>query len=395
LGEVGTFIRGRRFTKADRVDEGGLPSIHYGEIYTYYGIATSDARSYVRADLAPVLRFAQARDVIIAAVGETVEDVGKAVAWLGQEPVAVHDDCFIFRSPLDPKFVAYFMQSAVFNKPKEQHVARAKVKRLSSAGLARIGIPVPPPELQREIVEILDQLTTLDGDLAAELEAELKAREAQYAHYREALFAFPQDTGVQRFPMGSLGQFIRGRRFTKKDYVDVGGVPVIHYGEIYTHYGTAADSVLSYVRADMASSLRCASPGDVILTDVGETVDDVGKAVAWLGSSDVAIHDHCYAFRHSLNPTFVSYYMQTNRFRAEKAKHVARTKVKTLLMSGLAKVCIPVPPATEQERIVNILDSFDELVRESADSLNAEMVARRRQYEYYREKLLTFEEALS
>jgi type I restriction enzyme S subunit len=193
--------------------------------------------------------------------------------------------------------------------------------------------------------------------------------------------------------LGEVGEFVRGRRFTKRDYVDDGGIPVIHYGEIYTHFGTTADSVRSHVRSEMANSLRFAKPGDVILTDVGETVDDVGKAVAWLGSSDVAIHDHCYAFRHSMNPAFVAYYMQTNRFRVEKAKYVARTKVKTLLMNGLAKVRIPVPPPAEQERIVSILDSFNALVSDSSGGLGAEISARRKQYEYYRDRLLTFPEA--
>jgi type I restriction enzyme S subunit len=160
LGEVGTFIRGRRFTKADRVDE-GLPSIHYGEIYTHYGVAATATVSHVRPDLASTLRFARPGDVIIAAVGETVEDVGKALAWLGTDQVAVHDDCFIFRSSLDPKYVVYFMQSDAFNRPKEAFVARAKVKRLSTDGLAKLRIPVPPLEVQHEIVRTLDLFAEL------------------------------------------------------------------------------------------------------------------------------------------------------------------------------------------------------------------------------------------
>ncbi|MEF7153032.1 hypothetical protein U9079_25230 [Escherichia coli] len=88
-----------------------------------------------------------------------------------------------------------------------------------------------------------------------------------------------------------------------------------------------------------------------MITDVGETVEDVGKAVAWLGDDDIAIHDHCYAFRHSLNPKFISYYMQTDSFISEKAKYVARTKVNTLLINGFSKIMIPVPyPAYFHER---------------------------------------------
>ena len=130
-----------------------------------------------------------------------------------------------------------------------------------------------------------------------------------------------------------------------------------------------------------------------MLTDVGETVEDVGKAVAWLGDEEVAIHDHCYAFRSSLNPVYVSYYLQTAAFTHAKNKYVARTKVKTLLPGGLARIRIPVPSSGEQDRIVSILDKFDTLINDLSIGLPAELAARRQQYEYYRDRLLTFEEA--
>jgi type I restriction enzyme S subunit len=192
--------------------------------------------------------------------------------------------------------------------------------------------------------------------------------------------------------LSEIGKFIRGKRFTKADFV-ADGIGCIHYGEIYTHYGTSSTSIISHVRPDFASTLRFAQPGDVVLVDVGETVEDVGKAVAWLGNTEVAIHDHCYAFRHSMNPSFVSYCMQTSAFSAEKRKYIARTKVNTLLINGFAKIKIPVPPLEEQGRIVAILDKFDALVNDLSSGLPAEIAARRKQYEHYRDRLLTFKEA--
>lgn len=100
-------------------------------------------------------------------------------------------------------------------------------------------------------------------------------------------------------------------------------------------------------------------------------------------------------FRHEMNPAFVSYYMQTTRFHADKAKYVARTKVKTVLMGGLAKVPMPVPTVAEQARIVAILDKFDALLNDLSIGLTAEIAARRAQYEYYRDRLLTFDEAVA
>lgn len=196
--------------------------------------------------------------------------------------------------------------------------------------------------------------------------------------------------------LNEIGQFIRGRRFTKADYVD-DGIAAIHYGEIYTQYGVWTDQVISHVRSDMADKLRYAKPGDVIVAGVGETVEDVGKAVAWIGSEDVAIHDDSYAFRHSMNPKFISYAMQTASFIDEKAKHVSRGKVNRLLINGIEKVRIPIPypsdperSLTEQARIVAILDRFDSLVNDLSSGLPAEIRARRQQYEHYRDLLLSF-----
>ena len=135
----------------------------------------------------------------------------------------------------------------------------------------------------------------------------------------------------------------------------------------------------------------------MVITDVGETVEDVGKAVAWLGDEKVAIHDHCYAFRHAMNPKFVSYCMQTSSFIAEKAKYIARTKVNTLLINGFAKIAIPVPfpddtekSLAEQAKIVAILDKFDALTNSITEGLPREIQLRQKQYEYYRDLLLSF-----
>jgi type I restriction enzyme S subunit len=256
-------------------------------------------------------------------------------------------------------------------------------------------IPIPCPgnpekslAIQSEIVRILDKFT--------ELTAELTMRKKQYNYYRDQLLSFKEGE-VEWKTLGEIGEFIRGKRFTKADYVEDGGISVIHYGEIYTRYGVYTTHSLSQVRADMAASLRYAKHGDVVITDVGETVEDVGKAVAWLGDDDIAIHDHCYAFRHSLNPKFISYYMQTDSFISEKAKYVARTKVNTLLINGFSKIMIPVPypkdhekSLKEQARIVAILDKFDTLTNSITEGLPREIELRQKQYEYYRDLLFSF-----
>ena len=246
-------------------------------------------------------------------------------------------------------------------------------------------IPVPPLEVQREIVRILDRFTELE----AELQAELQARRRQYAGYRDSLVAA---VNGQRVAMGELGTFTRGRRFTKSDVVE-SGIPSLHYGEIYTDYGVSASRAIREVNENLFAQLRFAQPGAVVFAGVGETVVDVGKAVAWLGDGPVAVHDDTFSFSSSLNPKYVAYAVQTDDFHAQKANHVARGKVKRLSAAGLSKIKIPVPGADEQARIVSILDCFDALINDPEIGIPAELTARRKQYAHYRDKLLAFEEA--
>lgn len=143
--------------------------------------------------------------------------------------------------------------------------------------------------------------------------------------------------------------------------------------------------------------MRYARPNDVVMTGVGETVEDVGKAVAWIGDGDVAIHDDSYAFRHPMNPKYISYAMQTAAFIDEKAKHVSRGKLNRLLVDGIARVRIPIPSPNdveqslaEQARIVTILDKFDALTDSITECLPREIELRQKQYEHYRDLLLSF-----
>ena len=195
--------------------------------------------------------------------------------------------------------------------------------------------------------------------------------------------------GVTWMKMSDIGTFIRGNGLQKKDFSE-SGVPCIHYGQIYTYYGTSAAKTKSYVSEDTAKKCKKAHKGDLVIASTSENVEDVGKTVAWLGEEDIAISNHTFIFSHNQNPKYLSYLFQTEWFAKYKKTKAVGVKVIDIPQKALEDLCIPIPSFTEQERIVSILDKFETLVNDLSQGLPAEIAAVQEQYEYYRNKLLSF-----
>ena len=143
----------------------------------------------------------------------------------------------------------------------------------------------------------------------------------------------------------------------------------------------------------MASRLRFATKNDVVIVGAGENNIDIGIGVAWLGDEDVVVHDACYTFKHQQNPKFISYYLRTEFYHQQIKKYVSEGKICAISSDGIGKAEIYLPSLKEQERIVSILDRFDTLCTDISNGLPAEIEARKKQYEYYRDKLLAFKPA--
>lgn len=260
--------------------------------------------------------------------------------------------------------------------------------KLMSNQIAPIKIPIPPLDVQNEIVRILDTFTSH----TAELQAELQARKEQYEYYRNKLLTFEKDDkNVKWMKLGEIGTFIRGNGLQKKDFTET-GFPCIHYGQIHTHYGTFADTTISHTSFVLAEKLRKASYGDLVIATTSEDVDGVCKACAWLGKNDVAVSGDAYIYKHNQNPKYISYLFQTKRFYEYKRKASVGTKVVRVSGDSMKNFIFPIPSISEQMRIVSILDKFEALVNDLTEGIPAEMAAVQEQYEYYRNKLLTFKQ---
>lgn len=189
MSEVGTFIRGKRFVRTDIVEE-GVPCIHYGDIYTYYGLTATKAKTYLKPEKAEKMKFASKNDVVIVGAGENNMDIGVGVAWLSDEEVAIHDACYIFKSKMNPRFVSHYLRGSNYHLQIKKYVCEGKICSISSKSIGRSLIPVPSLSEQERIANILDRFEALSTSLQSGLPAEIAARRQQYEHYRDKLLTF-------------------------------------------------------------------------------------------------------------------------------------------------------------------------------------------------------------
>lgn len=135
-------------------------------------------------------------------------------------------------------------------------------------------------------------------------------------------------------------------------------------------------------------------PNDIIMAVTSENIEDVCKCTVWVGDEDIAVSGHTAIIHPSINSKYLAYYFQTTMFFKQKRKLAHGTKVIEVTPDKLNDIIIPVPPLEEQERIVSILDRFDKLCNDISEGLPAEIESRQKQYEYYRDKLITFKEKI-
>lgn len=285
-----------------------------------------------------------------------------------------------------PKYLGYVLQSSKIVSKYMNYVCGGTVKSIPMRDLKNVEIPVPPLEVQQEIVRILDNFTSLKETL----ELELESRKKQYEYYRNALII--NHSNVPKIKLKELGTIQRGKRFVHADATDC-GVPCIHYGELYTYYSVFTQCIKSHIREDLRPKMRYAKQGDVIIVGAGENNIDIGVGVALESNDSVAIHDACYILsNHNQNPRYISYFLRTSYYHNQIKKYVSEGKICSISADGLGNVVIPIPSIEEQNRIVKILDNFELLCNDIQFGLPAEIKSRQKQYEFYRDKLLTFKE---
>lgn len=381
LGKVCKFQRGNSITQND-VTEGDVPVIAGGQKPSYYHNKSNRTGETI-------------------AVSSSGAYAGFVSYWT--IPVFLSDSFSVNPDMelLTPKYVYYFLKH---NQEKIHNTKRGSgVPHVHGSSIAKLLIPIPPLPVQQEIVNILDKFTELEKELEKELEEELKARHKQYKYYRNRLLSATEVNGkwlmngveVEWKTLGELGIFYGGLSGkTKADFQD-GNAKYISYMNVYSNIAINTN-INDFVRIGENENQNRVEYGDVLFTGSSETPDECGisSVLTEKISEPLYLNSFCFGFRlHDKNlflPDFLKYLFRDDIIRkqiARTANGVTRFNVSKKLF---AKILIPIPPLSEQERIVEILDKFDSLVNDISISLPAEIEARRKQYEYYRSKLLCF-----
>ena len=359
LGDVAELKRGEAVTRKEVV-EGQVPVIAGGREPAYY-IDRSNR---------------QGETIVIAGSGAYA---GFVSFW--DEPIFVSDafSIVVDRSVLQPRFVYHWLSG----RQEAIHALKSGggVPHVYPKDVAKLRCPVPPQEVQREIVRILDQFTTLE----AELEAELEARRTQYAHYRTHLLSY--DSLAARGPVNvielrDVGVVRMCKRIHKAETSIQGDIP---FFKISTFGGTPTSFISAELYGKYKEKYPYPKKGDLLISAAG-TIGQIVRfdgADAYFQDSNIVWLEHDESI--VLNRYLYYVYLNT-RWTTDGGT------IKRLYNNRILQQQICVPPIETQIAIADLLDRFDALVNDISSGLPAEIAARRAQYEHYRDRLLSFPE---
>lgn len=368
LKDVSDVKRGERITKKDLKDDGLYPVMSGGT--SYFG----------RYD-----KYNRNEDTI------TVAQYGSAgyVSFI-KEKFWANDVCYsiIPKNIIDNKFLYYCLsnqQNYIFGL-----TTKAVPDCLPKDRLESIQIPIPSPQVQEEIVRILDNFTELTAELTAKLTAELNARKQQYEYYSESLLNFKEEYDCKKIKLKEICDIYLGLTATPK-YMN-SGVKFISAQNTSKDF-LDLENVKYISEIDYAKATSNAKPkrGDILFTRVGSNlghpviIDTDEKLCIFVSLGFLRIKN-----KNIVSNSYLKHWMNTDLFWSQVRKKVFGAAKVNLNTGWLKEFELTLPPIDIQEKIVNHLDCFEKHFNFLHDDLSLEIEARQKQYEYYRDKLLTF-----
>ena len=348
----------------------------------------------------------QVDDVLMTRIGS----IGVCYVIEDNQPLAYYVSLALLRpssKKINSKYLKYVIESVHGKKElRKRTLVNAVPIKINKDDIGKIKLPVPPLEVQREIVRILDNFTFLTAELAAEL----AARQKQYEYYRDLLLTFKSNEStilnertnelelrgaIRWMKLGDIADITKLAGFEFTNYVQYSNNgSIIALRGLNVKNGSLILNDVKYIDHSDFSKLNRSKlfVDDMLFTYVGTVgqvalVDKNDKYYLAPNVARIRFND-C-----NVKSKFVLYYFQSNQFvNGQMNRLMAESSMKNLTMEKIRKFIIPVPPLEVQQRIVDILDRFDALCNDISSGLPAEIEARQKQYEYYLDKLLTFKE---
>ena len=359
LGEVCEIKRGNRVTKKQISDIGTYPVISGG--ITPMGYIDQYNR--------------EANTITIAQYGTAgYVDWQKSKFW-------ANDVCYslFLKDGIGKKYLFYALKN--YNKKIDDMVNRDAIPyHLPLSKLHSLEIPVPPLPIQEEIVRILDHFTELTASLQAELQAELQARQEQSEYYNNRLLSFDDD--IPKMKLNDVVTFMNGKGHEK--YIEDQGAYIV----VNSKFISTAGKVIKYSNSQISPLYK-----DMILMVMSDLPNGKALAKCFVVDADnkYTLNQRIGAFtirdKNLITTRFLYYILDRNKQLLSYDNGADQTNLRK---GDILNIIIPVPPLSEQQRIVSILDKFETLVNDLSQGLPAEITAVQEQYEYYRNKLLTF-----
>lgn len=390
LKEIGTFYSGLSGKSKSDFSEGNALLVTYRNIFNnpVLNPAIKDTVVVGKDEKQNEVLWG---DILITGSSETPADAGMSsvVLFNPQEKMYLNSFCFGFRlndmNESLPSYIGHLLRSTSIRAAISKTafgVTRFNVNRMR---FADIEIPLPPLNIQKEIVSILDSFTSLIDKMKQEAEM----RKKQMDYYREKLFSF----GKEECEWRTLNELFTFKNGINKEKSDFGrGTPIINYVDVYRKRGLVKEDIKGLVNSNASeqSRYKC-KKGDVFFTRTSETKEEVGFPAVLLEDIENCVFS---GFVLKATPTtdlldthYCKYCFFTYQFRKEVIKSATYTTRALTNGTSLSKISIPVPSREKQRQIVSILDTFETYI----SKLEKMIELRQKQYEYYREKLLTFE----
>ena len=288
-----------------------------------------------------------------------------------------------------PQFLYYVLSSEKFFLYDIQNSKGAKMPRGSKDAVMKFEVPLPHLDVQREIVRMLDSYTESVVELQKQLTAELTARKTQYNYYRDYLLSYKDN--VKKYTIAELADTNIGLATSVTQHKRNSGVVLIHNSDIQPNKVVLKS--IEYVSEEFAekNKKKVLRKGDIITVHTGDVgtsavIDDVFDGAIGFTTITTRIRD-----RKEITPEYLCHYLNSHQCKRD-IESVTISDRNNLNQKSYEKLTVPVPPLDVQNRIVNVLDNFEKICSDLNIGLPAEIEARQKQYEYYRDKLLTFAE---